>query len=836
VTLACKVDRRRRHVRAKGLNGIDDIEIGAVDPVTGRVTLCVHFLGAVPREVSTANVRIDGGRRVRGIRAVVVRVRAGAGEDEDECLEVVLDRVGDDCTYTLCLVEPDKHGRPGDQRLAGLDVRYWCSPFTFTGHCAADLDCATQPPCPPPARSEPPLDYLAKDYAGFRRLALDRLALLLPEWRERHVPDVGITLVELLASVGDQLSYYQDAVATEAYLDTARQRISVRRHGRLVDYRLHEGTNARAFVVFEVQGTLEVRPSDLAFVTGYAGAPPPGGPPLHVEDLPEQAVAGYRWFEPLVDDPAAPLVFRPSHNALTLYDWGDRECCLPQGATAAWVVEPPEGLHLVAGDLLALEEVKGARTGAPGDADPDRRHVVRLVEVGDPVRDEVADLDVRELRWAPEDGLPFSLCLSAVGVAPDCESVVGVSVARGNVVLVDEGRTVEEQLPAVEGPPPVVACEGECMPAERPSAPRSTRQRLARPGLTFAEPLPASAPTAALHERDPAAAVPAVRLHGVGMAEGEPEEWEPRPDLLASGPDDRHVAVEVDDDGTPWLRFGDDRSGQAPVPGTELTARYRVGTGPGGNVGVETIVHPVLVGKADDVAVRVRNPLPAWGGRGPEPLGEARMRIPVSFRAVRERAVTGDDYAELAQRAAGAHVQRSAAALVWTGSWYEAEVTLDARVGSHAACGCAGCAEDGGDGPAEAVAVALERVRRMGHDVRVEVARTVPVDLRLSVCVLPGHLRAHVKAALLDVLSDRVLPDGALGWFHPDRWTFGDSLHTGPLLAVAQGVPGVESVDVVHLSVHGEGERGERAGGVLSVGPRSVVALGHLAVEARGGR
>jgi hypothetical protein len=41
-----------------------------------------------------------------------------------------------------------------------------------------------------------------------------------------------IALVELLAYVGDQLSYYQDAVANEAYLETARQRISVKRHTR----------------------------------------------------------------------------------------------------------------------------------------------------------------------------------------------------------------------------------------------------------------------------------------------------------------------------------------------------------------------------------------------------------------------------------------------------------------------------------------------------------------------------------------------------------------------------------------------------------------------------
>ena len=71
------------------------------------------------------------------------------------------------------------------------------------------------------------------------------------------MPDLGITLVEVLAYVGDYLSYYQDAVATEAYLDTARQRISVRRHARLVDYLMHEGCNARAWVCVQVAETVK---------------------------------------------------------------------------------------------------------------------------------------------------------------------------------------------------------------------------------------------------------------------------------------------------------------------------------------------------------------------------------------------------------------------------------------------------------------------------------------------------------------------------------------------------------------------------------------------------
>ena len=44
--------------------------------------------------------------------------------------------------------------------------------------------------------------------------------------------DLQVALVELMAYAGDRLSYYQDAVATEAYLGTARKRISVRRHAQ----------------------------------------------------------------------------------------------------------------------------------------------------------------------------------------------------------------------------------------------------------------------------------------------------------------------------------------------------------------------------------------------------------------------------------------------------------------------------------------------------------------------------------------------------------------------------------------------------------------------------
>ena len=98
---------------------------------------------------------------------------------------------------------------------------------------------------------------------------LDRLSVIEPNWRERNPADIHMALVELLAYVGDYLSYYQDAVATEAYLGTARKRLSVKRHVRLLDYFLHEGNNARAWVLLKVTpGGSPTNPS-----------PPPGFDP-----------------------------------------------------------------------------------------------------------------------------------------------------------------------------------------------------------------------------------------------------------------------------------------------------------------------------------------------------------------------------------------------------------------------------------------------------------------------------------------------------------------------------------------------------------------------------
>ncbi|MEM8961941.1 MAG: hypothetical protein AAGD38_10695, partial [Acidobacteriota bacterium] len=149
----------------------------------------------------------------------------------------------------------------------------------------ADFSLDLEPPleeecletCPPPAEDPlEPIDYLARDYQSFRQVLIERLGQRLPQWTERSAADQMVVFTEVLADAADQLAYFQDAVATEAYLGTARRRISVRRHGWLVGHRIAEGTNARSWVQLQTAGFgVGIQPGTGTIES--AASPPPRG-------------------------------------------------------------------------------------------------------------------------------------------------------------------------------------------------------------------------------------------------------------------------------------------------------------------------------------------------------------------------------------------------------------------------------------------------------------------------------------------------------------------------------------------------------------------------------
>lgn len=109
------------------------------------------------------------------------------------------------------------------------------------------------------------VDYTAKDFSGFRESMLSYASTAIPEWTSRSPSDFGVAMVEMLAYCLDILSYYQDRLVSEAYLDTATQRSSVLEIARMLGYTPYAAAAAQGSV------TLASDPTQSAAVLVPAG-------------------------------------------------------------------------------------------------------------------------------------------------------------------------------------------------------------------------------------------------------------------------------------------------------------------------------------------------------------------------------------------------------------------------------------------------------------------------------------------------------------------------------------------------------------------------------------
>ena len=370
----CCNDQRRAAIRKqKVVNGIDYLEVVNVpsSPQSPRSVLLVHFINPLHgRSLVKSHVQIEGS--TRPIKVYAVEAVAG---NTSRILRIETDNPENYLTYTLSL-KPDPTELPLDTLFSTLE---------FTYQDSTDIDPLYVQANPVAVQTAPEIDYLARDFNSFRQLMLDRLTTLIPTWTERSEADMGVMLVELLAYVADYLSYRQDVIATESYLTTARRRISVRRHARLLGYYMHDGKNARVWVQIKVN-------EDMLTSTLPDGSIQPAlkkGTTLFTRVFGEnhvRVVENSVTYNQIMA--AQPLIFETietahnlyqQHNEMHFYTWGARDCTLPIGATSATL--SGSFPHLQAGDVLIFQEMMSSRTGEIEGAEPTHRCAVRLTKV-----------------------------------------------------------------------------------------------------------------------------------------------------------------------------------------------------------------------------------------------------------------------------------------------------------------------------------------------------------------------------------------------------------------------------------------------------------------------
>jgi hypothetical protein len=721
----------------------------------------------VPPGITPAHVLI----RQVGVEDTPVPVThvAYPTRNDSNVLTVTVGELSEVGTYILAL-----HNVPNVDRFLS-----WAT-FSIQSYLLSDPQPLQQGP--PPLRPVTPIDYMAKDYASFRSLMLDYFTLLVPDWKERHAADLGIALVEVMAYAADYLSYYQDAVATETYLETARRRISIRRHARLLDYPIHDGCNARVWIYFHVE-------SDILLRRGTPVLTQTQGPAVRLSVDAYHDLVSLDRLRACVFETLYEVQLFEQHNSMAFYTWGASEFSLEKGATrAALKCHYP---HLQAGDVLIFATRLGPETGTPGEAESISYHPVRLIQTPECGYDPLFSEKITEITWADEDALPFPMPVALR--TPEGAYLQQVSFVYGNIVMADAGRTI-----AGEHLHPPVPEQGHYLP------------RLQERHITYRVPydhvvVRTQAAKNALSQT-PSDATPAIVL--CDQSATPHTTWTAERELLGCSRFSRSFVVETESDGSIFVRFGDGMFGKQPLPGSVFTATYRVGNGPVDNVGPETIVHVVT----NDVRITgVRNFLPAQGGTAPEPLDQVRMNAPQAFRT-QERCITEEDYAKVAER--HHDVKAAVARIRWTGSWRSAFVYVD-RAGGQVV----------DEAFQRTIQTYLQPFRPLGSGLSVAAPHYVPLQIELAVWKQEGYLSSQLRRSLLDAFSNVILPDGRRGFFYPDNFTFGQPVYLSHVIATAMQISGVTRVDPVRFHRWGYPPRGEITAGRIEMGPVEIARL-----------
>lgn len=780
--------------------------------------------------------RISGGHRVLAGRADDrVHVESVSFPNLAEpVLHLDVKPIGDYSTYTLSIMGLALGvAKPLlDPLFSEIDFKF--RPACFN-NCPPDWD------SPPKPKEDPAINYLAKDYDTFRHTMIARMMERVPDWAPTSEADFDQVLLELFSASADELSDYQDRVVNEAYLATARKRVSLARHARLMDYHIHQGNQASTWLALKVIQHHKIEKDFIAANQRHKIIEMENKIVMDSQTLKikEDTVvwsdriskdAGKVCFKSRQRDGDQPQVIQPLTvdplvNELSLYTWSDTAPALAKGSLQA-DLEIPGGktdalavqkLFAKDGPILRLlvQEHLNPSTGRPPGRDVTRRQLLKLIKEGvhapQVLEDPVTGTWFVRVHWEEQDRLKRDYCFTV-----DCD--VGkqdnVSLFHGNLVEIYHG---EPQQTLFEPPSARIGS------ANRHYYERNRRSvvicRIPERELAFQ-----ARPSGG--DIEPRSTVE-LKIRQIGRE----DPWEEVISLVRSdGSDERgdHFVVEIDETGRSLIRFGDGVNGQRIPSGSVVQCDYQVGNGLEGNIGADTL-HYFDSGKFSGVDV-CWNPFDITNGQAPEPFEEIRRRTPEAFRHRQLRAVTLQDYVDRAEELP--EVDKAAAKYLWTGSWRTVRVAVD-PVGTPLLK----------PELLEKLTNHLEAVRLIGEDLEIRPPRFIPLDISVAVCVDEDYWPQDVEFILEQEFSEGFTGAGREGFFHPDMWTFGQELHESEVIGRVQSIHGVDHV--IGVSMKRWNETTPETLGVLEVQANEIIQVkndpdhmerGFIKFDLQGGR
>jgi predicted phage baseplate assembly protein len=120
---------------------------------------------------------------------------------------------------------------------------------------------------------QPAIRFRLGTHSSFLAAMKANIAGALPALTTRAVDDPSIGLMDATATVCDILAFYQERIANEGYLRTARERRSVLWLARAIGYELNPGVAAGTWLAFTIEDPPPIPPIPL--IPGVPRPPPP---------------------------------------------------------------------------------------------------------------------------------------------------------------------------------------------------------------------------------------------------------------------------------------------------------------------------------------------------------------------------------------------------------------------------------------------------------------------------------------------------------------------------------------------------------------------------------